>query len=401
MHTSKPEMDPAARTPDGWSAGLDPRLVAVLQQNEVSAEPLDAWTARFRAVPLPEGTFNKSRTNLLLQRTAMESGASVFVDDDLAYQGPDRTISTALTGPCRRNWRKLRLPPLPGTVNETISAALGFLGSPLAPLVRRTVTIQTRRARREAASVGVLAAMGEPIGREMAAKAYADSFRQGLARQIAVLPTRSTLPRSALLWGRAGCGRDHLMLAAAHPLFESGMVTEVFRVSAAGLAAGCIFAQEVDAALMRLLEDAAGRDGCLLLVQDLDTCLTGSPVCHGLLANALDRGLRLVATIRSETVLGRIRDDEALARRIVAVNVPPPETAQTIEVLKQLADQSQIEVSQPAIETAVRITDGRQASQPAAAIALLGAALAEATWAGRSQLEPDDVLAVPQSQWPE
>jgi hypothetical protein len=401
MPTSKPEMDPAARTPDGWSAALDPRLVAVLKQNEVSAETVDAWTARFHAVPLPEAAFNKPRTNLLLQRTALESGASVFVDGDLAYHGPDRTIGTALTGPCRRNWRKLRLPPLPGTVNEAISSVLGFLGSPLAPLVRRTVTVQTRRAKAEAASVGVVAAMGEPITPQMAAKAYADSFRQGLARQLAVLPTRSTLPRSALLWGRAGCGRDHLMLASVHPLWEAGMVTEVFRISAAGLAAGCIFAQEVDGALMRLLDDAAGRDGCLLLVQDLDACLTGSPVCHGLLADALDRGLRLLASIRSETALGRLRDDEATARRVVAVYVPPPETAQTIEVLKQLADRSQIEVTLPAIETAVRITDGRQAAQPAAAIGLLGAALAEATWAGRSQLEPDDVLAVLQSQWPD
>ena len=80
---------------------------------------------------------------------------------------------------------------------------------------------------------------------------------------------------------------------------------------------------------------------------------------------------------------------------------PPPETAQTIRVLERLAEASDIEVSLPAIETAVRITEGQGAAQPAAAVGLLGAALAEAAWAGRSQLGPDDVVAVMQSQWPE
>jgi len=293
------------------------------------------------------------------------------------------------------------LPPLPGTVNEATWTVLSLLGSPLAPLVRRTVNVQGRRAMAEAASPGVLAAMGERITPDMAAKAYAESFRQGLARQLAVLPTRSTLPRSVVLWGRAGCGLDHLMLAAAHPLLEARMVTEVFRVAGSQLAAGCIFAQEVDGALMRLLDDAAGHEGALLLMRDLDTCLTGSTVSHCLLADALDRGVRLVATVRSETAMGRLRDDEATARRLVAVYVPPPDTAQTIEVLQRLADASQIEVSPPAIETAVRMTDGQGTAQPAAAVGLLGAALAEATWAGRSQLGPDDVVAVMQSQWPE
>ncbi|HUT91341.1 MAG TPA: hypothetical protein VMY37_17715 [Thermoguttaceae bacterium] len=400
MNASQSDTDRTPPAPESWAAALDPRLVALLEQHQARAETVDPWTARFHAVPVAEGCFNKPRTNLLLQRSGMESGATVYVDGDLAYHGPDRTVNTILAGPCRRNWRRLRLPPLPGTVNEAICSALGLLGSPLAALARRVVQVRARTLA-EAAATGVLDAVGEPVTGEMAGKAYAESFRQGLARQLAVLPTRSTLPRSALLWGRAGCGLDHLMLAAVHPLLEARMVTQVFRVSAAGLAAGCIFAQEVDAALMRLVEEAADRDGSLLLVRDLDACLTGSPISHCLLAGALDRGLRMFATVRSETALARLRDDEATARRVVAVYVPPPETAQTIDVLKHLAEAGQIEVSETAIETAVRITDGQRAAQPAAAVGLLGAALAEAAWAGRSQLDPDDVIAVMQSQWPE
>ncbi len=399
MNASKSDTDRGPPPPESWSAALDPRLAALLEQHQARAEALNPWTARFHAVPVAQGCFNKARTNLLLQRTGMESGATVYVDGDLAYHGPDRTVNTILAGPSRRNWRRLRLPPLPGTVNEAVCSALGVLGSPLAALARRIVEMRARTLAEAATSV--LDAVAEPVTGEMAGRAYAESFRQGLARQLAVLPTRSTLPRSALLWGRAGCGLDHLMLAAVHPLLEAGMVTQVLRVSAAGLAAGCIFAQEVDAALMRLLDAAADRDGSLLLVRDLDACLTGSPISHCLLAGALERGLRMFATVRSETALARLRDDEATARRVVAVYVPPPETAQTIDVLRRLAEANEIEVSEPAIEAAVRMTDGQGASQPGAAVGLLGAALAEAAWAGRSQLGPDDVIAVMQSQWPE
>jgi len=401
MNVSNPDVDGRPPSPGTWSAALDPRLVALLEEHQVSAETLDARTAQFRAVPVAEGLFNKPRTNLLLQRSSLESGAGAYVDGDLAYQGPDRALGAALTGPARRNWRRLRLPPLVGTINEAVSAVLSLLGSPLAPLVRRHVKAQAPHATAEASAAGVLAAIGKPVTAEMAEKAYAESFRQDLARQLAVLPSRSTLPRSVLLWGRAGCGLDHLMLAAVHPLFEAQMVTDVYRVSGARLAAGCIFTQEVDASLMRLLADAATKDGSLILLRDLDACLTGSPVSHCLLCDALDRGLRLLATVRSESALGRLRDDEATARRVVAVHVPPPDTSQTIEVLKRLAQGGQIEVTLAAIETAVRITDGRGSAQPAAAIGLLGAALAEASWAGRSQIGPDDVVAVLESQWPE
>ncbi len=398
MNTFQSDRDASPPAPGSWSAGLDARLVSLLQRHQAGAEPVDPWTVRFQAVPVADECFNKPRTNLLLQRAGAESGATVYVDGDLAYHGPDRTVNTILTGPPRRNWRRLRLPPVPGTINEAMCSALALLGSPLASPARQLVETGQRAA---AESAGVLAAAAEPISPEMAAAAYRESFRQGQARQLAVIPTRSTVPRSTVLWGRAGSGLDHLMLAAVHPLFEARMITQAFRISGAALAAGCIFAQEVDAALQRLLDEASGRDGALLLVRDLEACVTGSAVGHGLLTQALDRGLRMFATVRSETALARLRDDEATARRLVGVHVGPPEPSQTIRALERLAQSSEVAVSPAAIETAVRITDAEGQAQPSAAVGLLGAALAEAAWAGRSQLGPDDVVAVIQSQWPE
>jgi chromosomal replication initiation ATPase DnaA len=310
-------------------------------------------------------------------------------------------VAKALSGLCRRNWRRLRLPVLPGTVSEALHAVLQLLGSPLAMLVRRAVRLPAAESAVATDSSQLLRTVGHAITPEIAAATYAESVRQGLARQLAVVPTRPVMPRSVVLWGRPGSGIDHLMVAAVHPLFEAEIVSQVFRVSAARLAAGRVFAQEVDAALMTLFDDVAECDGCLLLVQDLQACVTNSVVSHQLLCRALDAGLRMFASVSSDTVLARLRDDEATARRLAAVQVPPPDPAQTVAVLERLAAASQLKVDRPAIETAVRIADRQQAAQPAAAVALLGAAMAEAAWAGRAQLGPEDIVAVLQSQWPD
>jgi len=162
-----------------------------------------------------------------------------------------------------------------------------------------------------------------------------------------------------------------------------------------------VLVQEVDAALMALLGEVNALDGCLLLVQDLDLCLTGSVVGHALLGSALDRGLRLLGTARGEGLLERIRLDPALARRLVTVPVNAPKRAQTIEALEELARTSRIEVAPPALKTAVQIAEAYESPQPATAIGLLAAALAEAAFEGRPRIGPDDVVAVLSADWPE
>lgn len=395
----------AGATPEPWAAALDRRLVALLAQHQATVEVLDAWTARFQAVPLGS-EFNKERSNLLLRRTGLGCGASVFVDADLQYRGTDNATLSALSGPNRQNWRRLHLPPLQGTVNEALCSALRVVASPLADAAARTLGPQPSPAmpsgRVDDPLPGrVLAATGEPVTREMAAGAYQASFRKPLARQLAILTTRSAPPRAAALWGQPGAGRDHLMLAAAAPLLETGRVHQVYRVRGAMLAAGCILPQEVDAALLALLGEAAALEGCLLLVEDLDVCLTGSVVSHALLCGALDRGLRMLGTARSQRFVRQLRRDEALARRLLAVHVPPPGRAETIAALEDLARTSRVEVAPPAIQTAVRIAESRDSVQPATAVGLLSAALAEAAWDGRAQVGPDDLFAVLDGQWPE
>jgi hypothetical protein len=79
---------------------------------------------------------------------------------------------------------------------------------------------------------------GEKVTNEDAKAYYDRSFRKSLARDLAVLTTRPTTPRSAILWGECGSGVNHTMMAAAWPLLEGSLLEKgeaksVYRVAAA------------------------------------------------------------------------------------------------------------------------------------------------------------------------
>jgi hypothetical protein len=392
-------MNPVTSQTHGQIAeAFDQRLLAVLGRQAVTVEAIDPLTTRLKAVPV-SAEFSKCRTNLLLRRAWPTGGHSAYVDGDLAYHGSDPALRTALGGPAQGSWRKLQTPLLGGGSNEALCAVLDLLGSPLAGAVRSALTAAAPGA--DPPLGRTLAAVAEAITPEMAAAAYQACVRQELATQLAVMATRVTLPRGALLWGRPGCGRDHLMLAAAHPLLQTGRVARVFRVAAANLAGGFVFPPEIDGALLRLLADVVAQPGCLLLVQDLDVCLTGSPVSYSLLCNALDRGLCLLATLRSEASLARLHADEGLARRLVAVQVEAPDRREVAQALAHLAGAAGVHATPAAIQTAVRLSAKHAAEQPAAALGLFGAALADATWRGCSEVGPDDVFANQRNDWPQ
>ncbi len=334
---------------------------------------------------------------MLLRRTRSTSGSAIYVDCDLAYQGTNAAMASVLSGPTRNNWRQLRIPPVPGMVGEVFAAVLRLLDSPL------VAEISPDPNPSNVADVAQQTPddMFEQITPKMAALAYENCFRRPLAEQLAVLTTRPVPPRSALLWGRPGCGRNHLLLAAAHLLLAAGAASGVYRVSAAVLAAGCVLPQELDLALMKLFHEVAALPGSVLLVRDFDLCLSGTGVGSSLLCSALDRGLRLLGTVRATDFLVRLKRDEALARRLLALHVPPAENIQTAAVLEELARNSPVEVVPPAIAAAIRLSNEDEAAQPAAALGLLGAALAKAQWEGRSPLGPDDLYDILKNQCPE
>ncbi len=376
-------------------AELGEPLIALFAQVGVSAESLDPQTLRLKAVPLG-GQFSKPRTNLLLRRSVPAGRSTVFLDSDLAYHGTDPAVGAALAGPCHGNWRQLSIPSVPGAPGEALASVLDFLGSPLASSVRAALGLPpaTRSEGQHSEMGRLLTASGEMIDPEQASAAFEASFRQDLAEQLAVLTTRPAPPRSAVLCGPPGSGRDHLMLATAHLLLDSGRVAHVFRVQSARAAAGCLFPAELDSALMRLLDEAVRLDGWLFLVRDLDLLLSGSHVGLALLCEALDRGLRLLATVRSESALGWLGGDEALRRRLAFVPVEPPAAEEVFNTLSRFAAGSKIPVDPTTLQTVMHLVKKQDAADPAAALSLLGAAMAEAAWHNSPQVGPDDVFAV-------
>jgi hypothetical protein len=192
------------------------------------------------------------------------------------------------------------------------------------------------------------------------------------------------------------------MRAAAWPLVRTGRVSQVVRVSAARVAAGCVFQQEIDGALMQLLSEATAPEIPLLLIQDLDACVTGSPVSVSLLCESLDRGLAFIATVASTTLLHRLTTHGAVARRLVAVRVEEAPRQAAAAVLETFAKKSPIPVAPAAIQVALNMADQVIGAQPAASLGLLAAGIARAAWKGDAAcVTPDDVLDTPPSQWPE
>lgn len=371
----------------------------LLSQYGIAPETIDSATRRYPAVPV-SAQFNKQRTHVLLRKAA--SGCCAYVDCDLDYRGTDAAVQLALTGPCRRKWRRLRLPPLAGTFPDAFYQVAELLGSPLAAELKQLrERDQTAAELERPAAEKMLGRFAEVITPDAAAAMFQSSFRRQLAMDLAMLTNRPTLPRSAVLWGRPGSGRDHLMLAAAHPLIESGRVKKVYRLPGARIASGCMFSSEIDAALQAVLAEASSRQDTLLIVQNLDVCVSRSPVSFPILADGLDRGLRMLATVWDTDFLRTLRLEEALARRIVAVHVPAPSHSEVAEAVKQLAADSAFDVAPAAIQASIHAADKQQMAQPAAALSQLGAAVAASGWEGQTKVCPDDVLTVLQHEWPE
>jgi ATP-dependent Clp protease ATP-binding subunit ClpA len=204
-----------------------------------------------------------------------------------------------------------------------------------------------------------------------------------------------------VVWAPSGSGKGHLLLAAAHVLLHNGHVDEVRHLSAARLTCGRVLVSERDGVLATLLDELADRPRLLLLVDNMDLGVSGTLASVSLLADAFDRGARFLATVQCDEFLQDIRSVPSLARRLLPVRVPPVSLSETLRVLKHLARTSGYDVSPAALLAAVQISADEGATQPAAAIDLLNAAMAEAYWRPEKTITPDDVTSVLNPEWPQ
>ncbi|MCX5676342.1 MAG: hypothetical protein NTX87_15175 [Planctomycetota bacterium] len=402
-----PRRPAGAADADGAPDTLDERMLSVLSAHGVPpVEQVNPSCFRLKGVPMaPE--FSKPRANILLRREPRgRPGAGAiqaFVDEDLAYTGANRLIAQSLGAVTVNGWRAVLLPPMTESLSSALCRLLEVLDSPVAADARQAIGEVAAATGDGDPMKPVLAMAGEAIPAETVQRAYETTFRQALADELAAGLTRAAVPRSAVLWGPTGSGHHHLLLAAGWPLLCSKRIRRVLRVSGARLAAGCIFGADVDASLLKFLSEAVASPDTLILVRDLDLALTGSGVGYSLLRESLDSGLAMLATASSEAALVRLGSEPAVARRLWAVRLGRPSRDEVLAALGQFAASSPVPVAPSAIQAALSVTQKAGGTQPAAAISLLAAAIAKAVWRGgeRPQVDPDDVLAVPPSQWPE
>ncbi len=384
-----------------WSK-LQRQVMKVLEKGGVNVKLIDVTTVLLEAVPVGSN-FNKTRSNILLRKLRTLADIFIFVDADLAYQGSDERIVKALSGFCRKDWRCITPYPLRGDISRVLRFVLDTIDSPLAEqvgLALQPTDVSSQRMKR-VNSDGMLESLGELISSATAEQAYNQTFRSELVTQLAIAVSCPQSPNSILLWGQSGVGKDLLMLAIVHLLYSRGKIDQAFIVSCARIAVGSIFPAEVDNILTQVLTEAL-RKNCLLLLQGIDVCLTSSEVAKAVLCEAIDSGLRFLATMRSQKGAVQLAQDESFVRRILPVRVPQPSAKQVRRVLERISNDSAIRVQPAAIESILGLSRryGEAICEPAWSIGILSAAISQAEWYGASQVDPDSVYSVLRPEWP-
>jgi type II secretory pathway predicted ATPase ExeA len=184
-------------------------------------------------------------------------------------------------------------------------------------------------------------------------------------------------------------------------MLHGDYVNRVRHLSAARLTCDRMYPAERDGVLSALLDELVDQPRLLLLVDHLDLGMSGTMHSLSLLAEALDRGAHLLATVQDEIFLKGVQEVPALVRRLLPVKVPPLDPSATLRTLQHLVRTSGYDVSPAALTAAVEITERQSATQPAAALDLLRLALAEACWRTNKQITPDDVTSVLKPDWPQ
>jgi hypothetical protein len=384
--------------PGSWSSCVDAHLASALKACNVRVEPLDPTSLRLRAVPL-SAHFNKMRTNLLIHRAGDQICA--YVDFDLDYNGPNHAVRSAFNGPRDRNWRQLNVNISAGNAGQVVRATLEALGSPVIDILQ----VGLGDAKQPVVdgpldSNSILATETRAVEADNLAAAFKSSVHKPLAQRMAVMLTRQP-PSGCVVWAPSGAGKGHLLRTTAHILLHGQYVSQVRHLPAARLTCGRVFPAERDGVLSVLLDELVDRPRLLLLVDHLDLGMSGTMPSLSLLAEALDRGAHLLATVQDESFLKGVQEIPALARRLLPVKVPRLNPKATLQALQHLVRASGYDVSPAALLAAVEITERQSAIQPAAAIDLLRSALAEARWRTHKQITPDDVTSVLKPDWPQ
>ena len=375
---------------------VSPPLNRLLATHRVECFQPRERMLQLNSVPAGE-RFSKRRTNVLLREQTAGGAWLVYVDEDLKYRGDDVARQSLFGGPARRGWLPLVVPqPLRGDVNQAIVWTLEQLESGVRAMVPEETTLLSPSSDEAPPPLdSVVRRVGRRLsGDELPAATFATESQVDAIAQIAATVLRSAAPRCPLVIGPAGTGKTAVARAAAAELLRRGLVEEVLELQGAAVSAGAIFWPERDERLRQTLEALLMRSRPLAILEQVDLALTKSETAAALLADAIDRGLRLITVARPGFSLRHVRS-AALLRRLEPVRVGPPEEGELTEILARLwADHplaAEVELSPDVLPLVAALSKRRPGGNPGAAIGLHEAVAASAAFGGRRCAGPDDV----------
>lgn len=380
----------------------------------LAAHRVECFQPRERMLQLnsvPAGTdFSKPCTNVLLREQPAGGAWLVYVDEDLKYRGGDAARQALFGGAARRGWLPLAAAaPVRGDVNAAILWALERLESGLRGASEHDEPCLPQAVARPSPAQKAAEASGLPpldsalqrVGRRLAAEellpaAFSPTEAQADAiAKTAAAVLRAFAPRCPLLIGPAGTGKTAVARAAAGELVRRGMADRAIEIQGSAVNAGAIFWPERDERLRQTLETLLATPRVVVLLEQADLALVKSDTAAALLADALDRGLRLIAVARPDFTPRQIRSAGLLRRRLEPVRVAPPEDAELTAILRRRwADQpcaSEVELSPDVLPLVAVLSRRRPGGNPGAALGLLEAIVGRAAFGGQRCVGPDDV----------
>jgi hypothetical protein len=375
---------------------IQDNLRAFLQTQQVEVHAPRERMLELKAVPVGEG-FSKRCTNLLLwNRGAWRA----FVDDDLAVAAGEPHREELLRGPSRQRWRRLTpAEPFSGDVNDVLVTVLDLLDSPL----RASIESLLGPVRQAAAEV-------DETDFELTAEHYAQlldvkqfdgkSLRPTAAQAAAVerivlAALREESRVCPVIVGPSGSGKSTAARLAAEQLVRRGAVRHVFAVSGASLHAGVTYEAERDERLCEAFAIASAAADPLIVFEQIDLLLVSSRLVHALLADLIDRGVRLIGVTQGGFDPRRLRGTGPLRRRVELIEVDAADPAEMPQVLQQRLAHwplaQRLEVLPEAVAAAAALAARESLVEPAGSLGLLEAALVDARQRKLKLVGPDEV----------
>ena len=356
-------------------AGLEPGLKARLKQLKVRIDKPDGDTLLLRNVPADSRCFSKSRTSLLVKRPRAGLPFLVCVDEDLEYLGPDRELARVFAAAGRQQgWLVVTagsgVYPQAG---DAVQQALAMLGAPgSAPLPSQAPPRESGGGLLERFAVNLTAQVRNgstplTVGHQEAAEQTAASL----------LSWQRRLP---LLVGAPGLGKTNLLYQVARHLAEIRPGWDLLSMDLSCLLAGTLWEGEREKLLNVVLEEAVAAGPVALALERLELAVMTAPLTPWLLAGALDRGARLVATCLPPFVEKLAAGP--LTRRMDPIEVTELAREDAAAVLghlrETLAAHHRVAIDAPVVEAVVARSLTLAGRQPDKAITLLDAAAARA-----------------------